>query len=872
MIRSSFIILFLISCFNVSFSQVNEVFENTPLKEVFLQLENNYGVKLAYDPQLIEGITIDTELKNLTAETALQNILKKTELSFDKVSDTYFAIRPSFIEWIINGTIQDSNGIAIPFVQVRIIGSYKGAYANSEGEVNFVYHSDEMPNLELYSLGFRKKIISAEQLSNGASISLEQDIYEFQEVLIEYLTEGISISDDISKITIRPQKMGAVPGTTEPDIFQLVQHVPGINSAASTVSEIQIRGGTADQNHLIWDGIPIYQPGHLNGMISSVNPNIIEKTEIHRGVYDPYYGGKASGLIKLNSFERVPEKKQYGAGFNLIQADVYGIQPLGKKVALMVSGRRSYMDKWSSPTYKSYANRLYQETEILHTGTYSEETDFDGEPNVINEVSNSFVYYDLNGKILYQPNNKHKLSASSIYTSNSLDYTSEFLEESETTSNQVTSTNYGVNIHHDWEINSKLKQQIDLSHANYQYQFNFEVISEEDSVELELLDNRTNGVTHSSVKWKLDYDWNDHIRLSGGYQGIANEVNYTFSTLEEEDSIQENGSEEAITHSAHLNFEFKKTRFLGRIGGRYNYLSSTDQGYYEPRIYGQYKINEWWTWKAAFGQQYQFISQVDQLERYNLGLSNRVWVIANEYEIPVIGSTIFNSGWVFSLKNWRIEIDGYFKNLTNIVHFSNNSALSSGLIRGDATAMGVDFLIKKRWKNFRSWLSYSLSDVKYTFDELATNDFPAPFNQRHSLKWVNTLTWRQFELSTAFKIASGMPYTPFNNVIVIAEDENEEDPENSYAIEYGTFNSRTLPIFHQLDATIFWKFPKNPDKKWKGKIGISCLNIYNRENILSRSYELEVVDEEAPIPVVKPYAIDRNYLGITPNLVARINF
>ena len=295
--------------------------------------------------------------------------------------------------------------------------------------------------------------------------------------------------------------------------------------------------------------------------------------------------------------------------------------------------------------------------------------------------------------------------------------------------------------------------------------------------------------------------------------------------------------------------------------------------YLEPRLYGQYKLNDWLRLKMAFGVQNQFISQVDQIEQSQLGLSNRIWVMAaKDDEIPVVKSRQFNAGFVASIKDWRIEVDGYYKDIENIVNFSNDIALSTGFLRGNATAMGVDFLIKRRWKNVRSWISYSLSEVLYDFTDLSDSKFQAPFNQRHTVKWVNSLSWRQFEFSAAFKIASGKPYSSIADLIFTGSILDDADMDEQFEIIYEGINNEQLPLFHQLDLTVFWNFPKNPDKKWIGKLGLSCYNVYNRDNVLSRTYELEELEDEFGNLTVEPFAIDKYYLGFTPNVLLRFEF
>lgn len=86
---------------------------------------------------------------------------------------------------------------------------------------------------------------------------------QLDEIIIkEYLTSGINERTDNS-ILVSPDKLGILPGLTEPDILQSLQMIPGVQSPTETASGLFIRGGTPDQNLILWDGIKMYHSGHF---------------------------------------------------------------------------------------------------------------------------------------------------------------------------------------------------------------------------------------------------------------------------------------------------------------------------------------------------------------------------------------------------------------------------------------------------------------------------------------------------------------------------------------------------------------------------------------------------------------------------------
>lgn len=867
-----FLVLLLLTVTKFGSAQVSGNYTNVSLESILSSLEKEHGIKVAYDPKLVESVTITVNFSNVSIDEALKAIFKNTELTFTKVNQKYYSIQPSNVEWNISGTIRDADGNPIPYAKLRILNSRKGAYCDFEGKYTIKHKSDSPPTFEISALGYKKQRISAVSLKQSSNVQLAIDLIDYPEIVVEYLTEGMFLGNEASALSIEPEKLGSVPGTTEPDIFQLVQTVPGINSASATVNEIQIRGGTADQNQLLWDGIPVYQPGHFNGMISSINPNIISRADLYRGVYDPYYGGRASGLIDLHSIERVPTRVKGSAGINFLQSDLYVATPITKKLGVMVSGRRSFINLWPSPTYTSYANRIYQQTSIELSDEGTVEADETGEVITQFETVNEFVYQDLNAKVIYEPNDKNYLSVSGIYADNTLNYFTEFVDgdEREQLTNTVGSSSYGIGANYKRKWSDKWSSSLELSTTQYDYNFDLGYFFLIDSVpEFNERQTKFNVISHSDLKARSTFQIDSAQHIDFGYQLTRHQVDFGISFNEEEDSVSSVGTNTAFIHSLHGNYVWNKNKWLVKTGVRASYFTGDERTYFDPRVHVQYDLNKSWTLKSAIGIQHQFVSQVDELDDVALGIVNRVWVMADTSEIPVMRGLIGDFGLVYHKKGWLVEVEGYAKEVLNVVSFSDNPTFSSGLLRGDALSLGVDVLVKKRWKNFRSWLSYSYSKVDYTFIDFSSDAFVAPFNQPHVFRWGNSLKWRNFEFSAALKIASGMPFTPFSAVTLDPFAEPDAEGVDLYQIEYQSPYSSRFDIFHQLDVTVFYNILNNPDKHWNLKVGVSCFNVYNQQNILSRRYELEEVDTNGN-PEVQAFAEDKYFLGITPNAVLRL--
>ncbi|MBQ0741547.1 TonB-dependent receptor plug domain-containing protein, partial [Aquimarina celericrescens] len=75
-------------------------------------------------------------------------------------------------------------------------------------------------------------------------------------------------------LKIIPQEFGVLPGLINADVLHSLQYVSGIVNMDETIAQINVRGGTHDQNLVLWNGSRMYQTGHFFGMISAINPLI----------------------------------------------------------------------------------------------------------------------------------------------------------------------------------------------------------------------------------------------------------------------------------------------------------------------------------------------------------------------------------------------------------------------------------------------------------------------------------------------------------------------------------------------------------------------------------------------------------------------
>ena len=168
---------------------------------------------------------------------------------------------------------------------------------------------------------------------------------------------------------------------------------------------------------------------------------------------------------------------------------------------------------------------------------------------------------------------------------------------------------------------------------------------------------------------------------------------------------------------------------------------------------------------------------------------------------------------------------------------------------------GIDILVKKKINKFRTWLGYSYSKNDFEFPDLQQNKFPGNFDQRHVISWTNTYKYKQLQFSLGWQFATGRPYTEVVNF-------------NNDELIFGQQNNRRLLSYHKLDASAFYDFYFDKSDKIKARLGVSIINLYNRDNEIDRNFALreDINDNE--------FLVEQTNLGlgITPNVVFRVYF
>jgi len=823
-------------------AKAQETNNTLPLITYIQQLELQFNIKLSYINTDIEGFSIvPASSKNI--EDILNYIKKETELTFTKLSDRYYAL--SRIKYgIVCATILDNfQQNTIIGATVEVLGSNKTTITNTNGSFSLKDIAKDAV-IRVRFIGFKTLHLRAKELTNKTpcpTFLMDQQYEELDEIIIsQFLTTGLSKSLDGS-IVLNTANFGILPGLIEPDVLQTVQALPGIKSINETVSDINVRGGTNDQNLILWEGIKMYQSGHFFGLISAFNPYLTNKVTITKNGTSPQFGDGISSVIDMRTNNNVADSFNGGAGVTMISADVFGQIPITEKAAFQFSARRSITDFLSTPTYTMFFDKAFQDSEIENETSSTEIT-----------RNEDFYFYDFTAKALYDINENQKLRISFIQMNNALDYKETINNETSASTIDQRSTSFGGSLESNWNTNFSTQ----FNAYRTFYNLNASSISADAKQQLE----QTNKVLENGLKLNTKYKLTNTLHWLNGYQlvetGIINFTNVT------QPPYRKNIKGVIRTNAIYSELDFQTNSLKAKGGLRINHIENINtfkKWIIEPRVNINYKLAKNINTELLGEFKSQSTNQIIDLEQNFLGVEKRRWILANEDNLPITTSKQASLGFTYNHNRLYIGLEGFYKDVKGISTltqgFQNKDQFDGEI--GKYNIKGVEFLINKKASSYSTWLSYTYNLNNYTFKTITPHKFPNNLDITHHITFAGTYNYKKIKLGLGINYHTGKPYTEpeeGNNALDLLTFPN--------SINYKDPNSSRLAYYLRSDVSALYNFKLSENSK--ATIGASVLNILNKKNVLNRYYR---VTPENEIETVESIS-----LGITPNLSFRVRF
>lgn len=817
-------------------SMAQETGENKSLTVILNQLQDQFEVRFNYASNLIEGIAIKSPDNNSNLTDAIEYLKANTGLDFIFLSNNVISIKSK--STLLCGYILDKDtNEPLSYTTVQYRG--KGTVTNEEGFFELPL-SDTSQTVLIRHIGHRTIRREARffNTSNCGTIHMVAEQQKLPEIVLShYLVRGMDKLDN-GAFQLDFDRFSILPGLVEEDVLQSVQALPGILSIDETVSNINIRGGSNDQNLILWDNIKMYQSGHFFGLISMYNPQITQKVALQKNGTSAAYTDGVSGTIAMGTDKTINPTFKGNIGINLIDANGFVDVPIGENASVQIAARKAISDFFETPTYSEYFDRIAQDTEIESNDALVTNSDIE------------FDFYDASLRLLYRPSDKDFLRLNFIHTANEVVFNESalILNNEEVRESSLDQTSIAGGIYYKRRWNDNFETQIDIYETDYKLRaINANVLQDQRFLQ-------ENIVSETGARFVAQNEFYGSFVLRSGYHFVETKV----TNLDDVDDpiFRRLEGEVLRTHGvfSELDWSSNNGNTSLNAGVRFNYLDKFNRQFWEPRLSFNQRFLEHFNLEVLGEFKHQNTSQIINFQNDFLGIEKRRWQLSNDRDIPVIQSKQGSIGLSYQDSGWLINAVGFYKEVEGITTQSQGFLDSFEFVRtsGKYDALGIDFLLRKQVQKWNLWASYGYLKSTYDFEELPETGFRSNFDITHSITAGITYSASKLNLALGTNWRTGKPFTPpaIGNEIVGGD------------IDYDQANSNELGDYLRLDFSVIYKVKIG--NKTSLRTGISVWNLLNRENPINTFYRVNQQNEAQQI--------FQESLGITPNASVRLLF
>ena len=317
--------------------------------DVIKKIEKKFNVSVTYETNISFKLTED-EVKNaikvLTAEDALNKILKSKNILVTKIRSDYFVLTRSAKmpidssenistkpnERTINGIVTDEKYEPLPGVVVKAKGTTNATLTDLDGKFELAI-ADETKFIVVSYIGYKEKEVPVTD-SETYQIALSEDDFNIDEIIVS----GVAANTPKKKLTVTVEKIGGddinkAPSSSGASMLQgklagvMVKSAYGTPGGGAT---IKMRGATSltgsSSPLILVDGIMVQTN------LADMNVDDIESVEVVKGAAAAaLYGSKAANGVVVVTTKRGNNIKNK---FQIKVRNEYGVSNIQKTLAV----------------------------------------------------------------------------------------------------------------------------------------------------------------------------------------------------------------------------------------------------------------------------------------------------------------------------------------------------------------------------------------------------------------------------------------------------------------------------------------------------------------------------------------------------------
>lgn len=841
--------------------------------------ESKHPVRFYFLQSWLENIKFDESADGQTLRQALDELFLGTDLNYVLFDDHSVVIVKDPSQALQRQTIINTAQRERKQIEKLLIGDAASAGRNQKvvlrGQVIDSKNKDLMVGASIQasdvSLGtvtnaegkFELKLPAGEHVLSISYINYEEKVFELAiyedgelNVILEEtptLLEEVVISDKagreittsgIGQVQISMKEIKRAPSFLgEVDLIKQIQTLPGVTTAGEAASGFNVRGGSVDQNLVLYDKMPVFNGSHVFGFFSTFNAEAIRDVTFYRGGIPAEYGGRVSSILDINSKEGDYERWNGAGGIGMLSTNLMLNGPIQEdKTTVSASFRFNYSNWLIHAVRTNYAD-LSKSSVFFYDGAFKLTHKFSNDTKITFSTYASHDQFRLQGDSSYRWNN--------LLGSLRLDHS----------------------------FSSRLVSTFVAGFGNY----NYDVIDDNPYSGFKLYYK----IAYPTLKADFHYMGGAH-KLSFGAQSVYYRFNPgTLTPSGPESNIRPITMErqQSIETGLYLSDAYTISEKLFVEGGlRFSMFSSlgpatvniykpgepletenlvdtltfnkgdvvkTYTGW-EPRFSFRYSLGPSSSIKLSYNRMFQYLHLVTNTTAVT---PVDIWQPSGYYFKPQMADQV-SIGYFknFKEKTWETFVEVFYKKIHNIVEFKDgaqlilNPHLETDLLQGMGRAYGVETSIARTVGKLTGSINYTYSRSLRTVQGPTTGEsinkgkeYPSNFDQPNivNLGWKYAISRRYF-FTGNFTFRTGRPITtPLSGFSV----------DHISIANFSERNQYRIPDYHRLDLALVLEGNHKRKKFWDGTWTISIYNVYARKNV----YTIFFKDDGNG--VLKPYRL-----------------
>ncbi|HCC52186.1 MAG TPA: TonB-dependent receptor [Porphyromonadaceae bacterium] len=793
--------------------------KHRPVEELFEAVERQAGLKIYCKPEHSDSLYVSIQVADETPLSVLQEALKETTLKVSQYKNSIFITDGFAIKTgmpggyfygrsghtpdddaagfslfrgerlqkatsenkvyeignrtdditgkkvTLSGTITDFK-TGEPVVGATVVParqSTAGTISDAHG-----YYILELPagrhDLHIGGVGLKEVHFQVMVYSDGQlDIEMVEKVYALNEVIVsaDQVNQVKTTTLGMERLKLKEIKnMPMVFG--EVDVIRAVLSLPGVKSAGEIAGGFNVRGGSADQNLILFNDGTVYNPTHMFGFFSVFNPDVVSNMELYKSSIPSQYGGRISSVLDITGREGNRKEFEGSASLGLLTSHLKLEGPLfSEKTSYVLAGRTTYSD---------WILRQLPEKSGYKDGNAG--------------------FYDLNASLNHRFDERNQLQLSGYFSKDRFRF-DEY--------DRYAYRNANASLKWRHLFSPKLIGSFVFGYDHYDYQT-------EHAEKAMNAYNLSFGIDQGYGK--VDFNWYpaDKHTVNWGVNGIYYYLNpgeylpHGDESLVIPDRMQK---EKALEAAIYIGDDWKITDDLSvNLGVRYSMFSAlgprtyyeynnaflpspeslTDsvsagggafKTYHGPeyRFSVRYTFSDDFSIKAGYNTMRQYIHKISNT---TIMSPTDTWKLSDYNIAPQTGSQIaFGLYKDFTGKMIEASVECYYKTMDDYLDYRNgaeivmNHHLETDILHTEGRAYGVELMLKKTQGKLNGWVSYTYSrtQLRQHDDRIANpvnggNWYPADYDKPHEVKFVGNYKFtHRYSFSLNCDYSTGRPVT-----------------------------------------------------------------------------------------------------------------